>query len=135
MPRLKVATAQVIETWKGKPEREVRYVASPSWVCDTSYAEVGERVVLFLVRRTDSTFLAIAHAGRGRMPLRDVADKPYAELGSGVILPKGTPTTSEEKTGRLPLRPTEPGKPAPEPLTFTYVVESIEFGVLRKLAR
>jgi hypothetical protein len=135
MARLKVATAQVIETWKGKPVGEVHYVASPSWICDTSHAEEGERVVLFLVRREDSPFLAIAHAGRGRMPLRDVAAKSYAEIGSGVILPRVTPTISEERTVRLHLRPTETGKPVLEALTLTYSVESIEFGILRKLAR
>src|SRR5436305_14997580 len=48
MPALRVATAQVIETWKGTPARELRFVASPCWVCDTSSAEKGERVVLFL---------------------------------------------------------------------------------------
>src|SRR5437660_1531579 len=60
MPPLKVATARVIETWKGQPGREVRYVASPSWVCDTSHAEVGEQVVFFLVRR-DPRLMDIAH--------------------------------------------------------------------------
>jgi hypothetical protein len=134
MPPLKVATAQVIETWKGSPVREVRYVASPSWACDTSGAEKGERVVLFLIRRKDSVFMSIVHAGRGRMPLREVKAKLYAALRDEVILEKGTPTISEEKTSQFYLPATEPGKPATA-VTFTYSVTSIELGVLRGLVR
>jgi hypothetical protein len=135
MPALKVATARVIETWKGAPVREVRYVASPSWVCDTSDAKKGERVVLFLARRKDSRFLSITHAGRGRMPLREVGAKTYAALHDEVILPKGTPTISEKKTARWSIPSTEPEKPAPEPITFTYVATSIELRVLQGLVK
>jgi hypothetical protein len=135
MPALKVATARVIETWKGAPVREVRYVASPSWVCDKSGAEKGERVVLFLERRKDAAFLTITHAGRGRMPLREVGAKIYAALQDEVILPKGTPTISEKKTARAAIPSTEPGKPAPELITFTYDVTAIEVGVLQGLVR
>ena len=132
MPALRVATAQVIETWKGTPASELRFVASPSWVCDTSCAEKGERVVLFLERRKDSAIMSIAHAGRGRMPLREVGARLYAVLQHEIILPKGTVTISETKTVRWSLPATRPGKPAPE-LTFTYSEASIELGVLRRL--
>jgi hypothetical protein len=135
MPALKVATAQVVETWKGEPVREIRYVASPSWVCDTSFAKKGERVVLFLEKVKDSPFLTITHAGRGRMPHHDVKGRTYATLQDEVVLPEGTPTISEEKTAQLPLPSTEPGKPASPPLTFTYSVASIELGVLRDMVR
>src|SRR5262249_53707456 len=81
-PRVKVATAQVIETWKGTPLREVRFVASPLWTCDISDAEEGERVVLFLESRKGSPIPTIAHSGRGRMPLREVKGKLYATIWS-----------------------------------------------------
>lgn len=134
MPALRVATAQVIETWKGAPVREVRYVGSSSWVCDTSSAEKGERVVLFLERRKDSAIMSIAHAGRGRMPLREVGARVYAVLQDEIILPRGTPTISEKKTGRWSLPSGELGKPAPV-FTFTYTVVSIELGVLKRLVQ
>jgi hypothetical protein len=91
-PRVKVATAEVIETWKGTPLREVRYVASPLWTCDISDAEMGERVVLFLRSRKGSPIMMIAHSGRGRMPLREVEGKTYATCWDEVALPKGTTT-------------------------------------------
>ncbi len=100
MPQLKVATAQVLETWKGKPVPEVRYIASPDWMCDTSHAEEGERVLRFLTYahwRKDRSFLSISHAGRGRMPLSEAKGKWYAAIQDEVILPQGTPTVSEQK--------------------------------------
>jgi hypothetical protein len=93
LPGVKVATAQVVEAWKGIAPREVRYVASPTWVCDISGASVGERVVLFLGKSDDSPFLWIAHTGRGRMPLRDVKGTPHATLWvDDVRLPPGVAT-------------------------------------------
>jgi hypothetical protein len=135
MPPLKVATAQVTATWKGAPVGEVRYVASRSWVCDTSHAEKGERVVLFLERRNDSDYWSITHVGRGRMPLREVGAKTFAALQREVILPKGTPTLSEKKTLQVTLPPTEPGKQYPGTFTLPYTATSIELGVLRGLVR
>jgi hypothetical protein len=135
MPALKVATAQVNETWKGKPVGEIRYVASPSWVCDTSVARKGEVVVLFLEKVKDSPIMTITHAGRGRLPRHDVKGKAYVTLGSEIVLPDGMPKISEEKTARLHLPSTEPGKPDPEPLTYTYSVESIELEVLQTFVR
>jgi len=137
MPPLKVATAQVIETWKGTPVREVRYVASPDSMCDTSHAVKGERVVLFLTHsrwRKDSAFLSITHAGHGRMPIREVEAKMYAAVSDEVILPQGTPTISEQKTVQIPVPATESGKPATA-ITHTYSVTSIELSVLRGLVR
>ncbi len=115
MPPLKVATAQVLETWKGKSVPEVRYIASPDWMCDTSHAEKGERCLLFLEYahwRKDRSFLSISHAGRGRMPLREVKGKWYAALQDEVILPQGTPTISEQKTVRINLPGSEQNQPA-----------------------
>jgi hypothetical protein len=116
-PRVRVATAQVIETWKGTPLREVRYVASPLWTCDISNAERGERVVLFLERRKDSPIMMIAHSGRGRMPLRRIEGTSYATIWSDdVQLPNGTVTI-----------------PGPEP-RYSFI-RSIELSKLKELVR
>jgi hypothetical protein len=135
MPPLKVATAQVLETWKGEPVREVRYLASPDWMCDTSHAEKGERVVLFLTHthwRKDRSFLSISHSGRGRMPVRKVEGKWYAAVQDEVILPAGTPTISEQKTTRVTLPGSEQNRPA---IVVPYQALSIEVGRLRGLVK
>jgi hypothetical protein len=88
--RIKIATAQVLEVWKGNAGRQVRYLASRTWACDVSQAKVGERVVLFLAKPNDSPFRAISHSGRGRMPIRDVQGRLYATIrAEDVRLPKG----------------------------------------------
>lgn len=87
---IKIATARVLEVWKGNTGLEVRYLASSTWICDISDVKVGERVVLFLVRQKDWPFWGIAHAGRGRMPIRDVESKSYATIwAEDVRLPAG----------------------------------------------
>ena len=43
-----------------------------------------------------SSFLAIGHAGCGRMPLREAGGKTYADLQDEVELPRGTRTTTKE---------------------------------------
>ena len=134
-PVLKIATAEVIETWKGDAPREVRFVASSTWVCDTTSAEQGERVVLFLERTKDSKFLSITHSGRGRMPIRDVEAKRYAVIDSHVILPEGTPRISEKKTVRMGRSSTNRGKANDDGFDFTYSVDSVELGVLQALVK
>ena len=129
-----VATA-VVETWKGSELREVRYYASPSWTCDTSFAKKGERVVLFLTKQKDSKLLRITHSGRGRMPMRDVKDKRHATISDDVILPDKTPTISETKTVNITLPSMKPGEPGIGPLTFTHEETSIELGTLRNLVK
>ncbi len=92
-PEIKIATARVLEVWKGNAGQEVRYLASPIWLCDISEAKIGERVVLVLTKPPDWPFRAIAHSGRGRMPIRDVNSKSYATIYTGdVLLPKGVMT-------------------------------------------
>ncbi len=116
-PPVKVATAQVIETWKGSAARDVRYVASPLQTCDISDAKKGERVVLFLKNRNGSPILMIAHLGRGGMPLREVGGKTYATLWTeDVLLPKGTATIS-----------------GPEP-KYSFI-RSVELSKLKELVR
>jgi hypothetical protein len=84
------ATAETQRTLKGAPLRTVRFNASPGWICDTSHADIGETVLLFLIGPTDGNFI-IALAGRGYMPLRNVDGKDYATLWTEVILPKDAP--------------------------------------------
>lgn len=136
---LKVATAEVIETWKGEPVREVRYFASSTWMCDLTGAEKGERVVLFLekrnfMRRNEPRLMSIAHAGRGRWTLRDVGGKACASISPEVILPEGTSTISDKTTARLVTRGSDPDKDA-KPLEFTCTGKYIELATLRELVR
>jgi hypothetical protein len=133
-PAVKVATAQVIETWKGDTVREIRYVASPTRFCDIASAEKGERVVLFLTGRKGSDMM-IAHVGRGRMPLRDLEEEVYASIDGKVMLPEGTPTISESKTARLTIPWKELGLPDRGPLTISYHVSAIEVKLLRQLVK
>jgi hypothetical protein len=89
---VRVASAEVIETWKGAPVREVRFRASPIWTCDISTAKEGEEVVLFLTRGEGKPIMMIGHAGRGRLPLRVVQGDTYATFWDDVRLPDGTAT-------------------------------------------
>jgi len=114
---VQVATARVIETWKGSPVRQVRYVASPVQTCDVSSAEMGERVLLFLMVRNGDPEFKIAHFGRGGMRVRDRKGKTYATIRSNdVRLPDGTATI-----------------PGPEP-RYRFI-RSVELSTLRKLVR
>jgi hypothetical protein len=70
--RERIAKAQVLEVWKGAAGKEVSFRAFPTWACDTSTAIEGETVVLFLVGSRTSSIMSIAHAGRGRIPVKSV---------------------------------------------------------------
>jgi hypothetical protein len=133
MPAMKVATAQVIETWKGEIVREVRFIASPTRMCDVADAEDGERVVLFLTGRSASQIMMIGHVGRGRMPLREIEKKEYAALEHGVNLPPGAPTISRKRTIRLALPFLDVGPP--EEVTLECDVSLIELTALRDLVK
>jgi hypothetical protein len=102
-PPIKIATARVMEVWKGNTGHEVRYVASSTWVCDISNAKIGERVVLFLMTPEDWPkdwpFRLLAHSGRGRMLIRDVEGKAFATIRThDVRLPKGLMTIPGPET-------------------------------------
>jgi hypothetical protein len=128
----KVATARVLEVWKGNPRPEARYMASRSWVCDTARANVGERVVLFLSRSSVVPFLVIAHSGRGRMPLRDVGPVTLVILPDALSLPEDAPVVCERKPFDPQAPPTDPNGPPPSPLTH-YIERSIKPEALKKL--
>jgi len=96
---IKVATARILEVWKGKTGPDVHYIASPTWTCDISEARVGEQVVLFLSKSEGVPFMLIGHAGRGRMPIRDVEGKAFATIWTHDIrLPKGVMTIPGPET-------------------------------------
>lgn len=135
MPRFKIATAAVIETWKGTPVREVRYIASPSWMCDTSYAELGEKVVLFLAKRRDSNYLEITHAGCGRMPLLTYSERPFAQLASEVMLPDGTATITQWKTFNFASIGGKLENPPDGTASVQFPIEWIEFHLLKRLVK
>lgn len=86
------AKAKVLEVWKGAPTERVEFLTSRTWTCDISEAKKGETVLLFLTRSPNSRSYAIAHAGRGRMPLRVVEGQRYATFWPEVRLPKDIPT-------------------------------------------
>lgn len=86
------AEATVVEVWKGTPAERVEFLAAPTWTCDISEAIEGETVLLFLTKGGDSGSYAIAHSGRGRLPLRTVDGKSYATFWPDIRLPKETPT-------------------------------------------
>ena len=86
------AKAKVMEVWKGAQTERVEFLASPTWACDISEAKQGETVLLFLTKGNKSRSYAIAHSGRGRMPLRTVGGKSYATCWPDVRFPKDTPT-------------------------------------------
>jgi hypothetical protein len=90
---IKVATARIVEVWKGKAGPDVRYIASPTWTCDISEAKVGESVVLFLSKSKSVPFMFIEHSGRGRMPIRDVNGRRHATIWViDIELPRGVKT-------------------------------------------
>jgi hypothetical protein len=114
-----VATAKVVHPLKGlRAQQQVAFLAEGTWTCDTSYAVVGETVLLFLQRpgahfqefirnrpqfqqeRTSRLsslpFFQIAYAGRGRMPLQMRRGQSY------LCVKKEDTSASTATTGRHP---------------------------------
>jgi hypothetical protein len=112
----KYAKARVTEVWKGAKADTVEFLASPTWTCDISEAKKGETVLLFLTKDGESRSYAIAHSGRGRLPLRTITGKSYATFWPEVIFPKEVPTIA-----------------GPEP-EWDFI-RSVEINILRELAQ
>lgn len=70
----------------------IEMVKGLTWTCDISDAKKGETVLLFLTKGGEARSYAIAHSGRGRLPLRTVDSKSYATFWPDIRLPKDTPT-------------------------------------------
>ena len=64
-----IATARVIDVWKGRSAGSIQFRASKSWTCDVSTAIPGETVVLFLAGDDQTAVTAIAYSGVGRLPI------------------------------------------------------------------
>ncbi|MBI3923230.1 MAG: hypothetical protein HY318_17550 [Armatimonadetes bacterium] len=95
------AFARVKQVWKGKPGANVKFLASPTWTCDTSTAVKGETIVLFLTRVMRLGPFHIAHSGRGRLPIQKVHGRSYAEVWTyGVLLPEDAQTVDIPKHGK-----------------------------------
>lgn len=98
------ARLRVEEVWKGSPElRELWFVGSSSWVCDTTSARVGDHLLLLLDRWTDTRleknawraelreilhgqpFHSIEWAGRGELRIVERKEK-HGEVQPTVAL-------------------------------------------------
>jgi hypothetical protein len=101
------AKARVTEVWKGAKPNTVEFLASRTWTCDISEAKKGETVLLFLTKGGKSRSYAIAHSGRGRLPLCTVSGKTYATFWPDVILPKEVPTIDGPEPRRDFIRSVE----------------------------
>ena len=64
------ARAKVVRVWKGEERSEVEFCISPSIDSDCSAANVGESVLLFLEKGSQS--YRIAHFGNGRLTVGTV---------------------------------------------------------------
>jgi hypothetical protein len=109
------ATALVQRSLKGSLNGNFRFYASGGWVCDTSSAVQDETALFFLGLSENGTYY-IQHAGRGRMPLRDVDGKTYVTLWDDVRLSKGAPMIA-----------------GPEP-KYQFI-KSVELGYLESLVK
>ncbi len=76
------ARAKVMDTWKGEAREFVEYGGSSARRDDISSARVGEVAVLFLDgrERAPETKYRVTENGRGRMRLRSVDGKQFAEI-------------------------------------------------------
>jgi hypothetical protein len=123
---MKVAMAEVRHGYKGNP-LTVRFLAQPTWKCDTSTAVVGERVLLFLAKGSrypadsrqarlgKSGVYMLSHSGRGRVVLRQSAagwiagvdrydrSQPW-QLNVNLVLPERVPVVQTgSNTGTITL--------------------------------
>ena len=99
------ATVRVDAELKGRGDKELTFVAFPTWSCDESFAVEGEQVFLFLSREMDVTvreafrdvqrsrpaapLFSVTHSGMGRMPVVEGDDDvAYALFVGSFIVPK-----------------------------------------------
>jgi hypothetical protein len=84
------ATAKVERSLKGSLTDSFMFYASAGWVCDTSGA-IKDETALFFLGRSDNGVYYIQHAGRGRMPFREIDGKTFVTLWNDVHLPENAP--------------------------------------------
>ena len=75
----RIASARVLQTFKGNPGETVRFEASPSWSCDSSWAESGERALLFLVGKPRDKPYFLTSNGTGRLVVKVIAGEQFLE--------------------------------------------------------
>ena len=136
-PPIELATAKVVETWKGAAVSEVRFLASPTRMCDISSAAKGETVVLFLQGQRTSEIMRISHFGRGKMDLSEFEGKQSADLDRKILLPPKTKTSTRyvSVTIQIPLAFLDPKASGTEPVQLMSPVRSIELSELRSLVK
>ena len=101
---LRVATATVVDRWKGDPGPAIRFRASGTWTCDISSAKAGESSILFLTRTAGQEALSIAHSGRGRLPIKEIDGTLWARPRGDVQWPKELLQESPLNTGEFATR-------------------------------
>ncbi len=79
-------SAKVVRVWKGEERSEVEFSISPLVEGDSSAANVGESVLLFLKKTSQS--YRIAHFGYGRLPITFWAGDFYVTFDSTILFPK-----------------------------------------------
>jgi len=136
LPPLKVATARVVEYWKGCHVHEVRFWGSPTRPCDLAGASEGEELILFLERSTNSGVMKISHVGRGRMLLQGVKNERSADVDEYIELPpiKEVSKRLAVRKCRFPIL-NKPGEPRFVTLSVEHMVQTIQLGALRDLVR
>jgi hypothetical protein len=73
----RIATFRVTKTYKGSATGTLRFRASPTWTCDSSWAIAGEHALLFLqtgkpsTEQQESVFYLVSN-GSGRLVVRTV---------------------------------------------------------------
>ena len=134
-PPLKIATARVIETWKGPKTRFIRFIASPNEHCDTSRAEKGDNLVLFLEQRGNSPILRIAHLGRGKMVIEVHNGVRFATLAQEIRLPEHVTHVEriEYVSFNFRVAGAKKGEIRTVSITDPVIVRSMELKALRKL--
>lgn len=111
-----VATARVLEVWKGTSPEKLYFRASKSWVCDSSHAVVGETVVLFL-GGDPRTVMGISYSGMGRLPVNNADGRQMVLYGDRV--PK-------ELKRQINVAPESPGGMVELKILKRYVKQLLE---------
>jgi len=100
----KIATAQVIETYKGQNIDTIQFRSNPQWTCDVSNAEEGQKCFLFLSKNKGRNL--ITWAGRGKFLVSKNDGHECFELQNDVLYPyevisNSIADTIKEKWGEI----------------------------------
>jgi hypothetical protein len=106
-PVLRIAVVDVARVFRGPEDlKTVLFLAESTWTCDVTRGEMGETGLYFLTRSKiveseeevfrkwfsasfgTKELLSVMHAGRGRMPVREVDTRPVVDFWSNVRVPE-----------------------------------------------